>query len=334
MKMEETVANVDGLIKDITAEEIIKPTDAAEQLELQTEVDLAVETEAGVEEEKKDSATHFDEPVVIVESVPVQSVAPSKKDEINVIIRPVCEEWQMGEDWNVSFPFLKTFVDLKLYIEEKRGISAHRMQLKLKGKLLTYTREKWTLRRMGVYDGYVIQVEPTLKGSWWWNSYDYYVSALLTQIKIAVDNAGGGISLSELEPLVTVPLPVKVSLKVFVRSYPEHLHIHCNTALRTYRIEKSTKLCQIPTFTSVPYNLGGLQYESFGPFDWDSYKDIDDKYKIETTEVEELVEEKIIPSSDEEEGEVELDENEDHLGEPMVPNEEPEIAANLADDQI
>jgi hypothetical protein len=211
-----------------------------------------------------------------------------KKDEITVIIRPFCGDWQMGEDWTLRISFLATFVDLKEFIEEVKGISRHRIQIKLKGKLLTGTREKWTLRRMGIYDAYVIQIEPTLVGSWWWNDYYYYVDILLRQIETIIDEKpDGGIFLSDLIPLVQIPPPVKVSLKVFIRSYPERLHVHCNTVENTYWIEKLKSTIEIPTFSSFPHYLGKFPYAKLPPFDWDSYKDIDDKYKVEAIEIEE-----------------------------------------------
>jgi hypothetical protein len=211
--------------------------------------------------------------------------ASAKKDEITVIIRPFCGEWQMGEDWPITLSYMSTFVDLKLYIEDEKGISAHRMQIKLKGKLLTATREKWTLRRMGVYDGYVIHLEPTFPESWWWNDYSYYVELLLAQIEKAIDDNGGGIFFSDLLPLVQIPMPIKVSLKVFIRSYPERLHVHCNTVEGTYWIETAKTAIELPTFSTYPHNLGKFPYAVLPPFDWDSYKDIDDKYKIEQIEL-------------------------------------------------
>lgn len=212
----------------------------------------------------------------------------NKKDEIQIIIRPICQDWQMGEDWEISFPFLKNFTDLKEYIEKERGISQHRIQIKLKGKILTYTREKWTLRRMGIYDGYVIQIEPTLPESWWWNPYDYYVEQYLQQIeKVIEESEKKGIYLTELEKLVVKPLPIKPSLKVFLRTYPDRIHLYCNTSENTYWVTRTKELIQIPTFSSVPHDLGYFPIARLPDFDWDSYKDIDDKYRVEMIEIKE-----------------------------------------------
>eukprot|EP01034_Spumella_vulgaris_P033370 gene33370-41181_t len=40
----------------------------------------------------------------------------------------------MGEDWEVIVSYFMTLNDLKVYVEEHRGISRHRMQFRLKGK--------------------------------------------------------------------------------------------------------------------------------------------------------------------------------------------------------
>lgn len=231
-------------------------------------------------EEKEDNSDINQCSEILSPGVPAKG-----KDEITLVIRPVCDDWRMGEDWEVNFPFLKTFVDLKAFIEDNRGISQHRIQIRLKGKLLTPGREKWTLRRMGIYDGYVIQIEPTLAESWWWNPYEYYVENYLRAVEEAIESADGGIFLTTLETKIEKPKPIKSSLKVFLRTYPDRIHIHCNTVLGTYWITKVDRELKMPTFTSLPHDLGRFRYDKIPDFDWDSYKDIDDKYREETVDI-------------------------------------------------
>jgi hypothetical protein len=216
---------------------------------------------------------------------PKEPEKPVKKDnEIAIIIRPICDGWQMGEDWPVFVSYLFTFLDIKALIETERGISRHRIQLRIRGKTIVPSREKWTLRRMGIFDGYVIQAEPTLSGSWWWNPRDYYVENVLSHVERLVDERNGGIFYSELVTLTAMPPPLqKTSLRVFLRSYPERVHIHCNTALGTYWISRAKGLIDLPTFSSMPHDLGKLSLpliDQVPPFDWDNYKDIDDKYAV------------------------------------------------------
>lgn len=213
---------------------------------------------------------------------------PAKKEpEVSIVLNPICNDWVMGDDYHLTLPILSTFNQIKERIELEKGICKHRIQLRLKGKFLTSSREKWTLRRLGIFDGFVIQVEPTMGGSWWWNSIDYYIEQLLHNVETALDNAGGGMFLSELTNKVFVTPPLQgVSLRVFLRKYPERIHLHTNTANNSVWVQPATKRNWIPTFMPYPHNLGHYKhYESKVDFNWDDYMDIDDKYKLEEADV-------------------------------------------------
>ena len=63
----------------------------------------------------------------------------------------------------------------------------------------------------------MIQVEPTLSGSWYWNDYDYYAEQVLTAVQQEIAIAGGRVLLSSIEEKIFMPNPIKTSLRVFLR---------------------------------------------------------------------------------------------------------------------
>lgn len=200
---------------------------------------------------------------VALESRPTSaSIRPSTinpaavQADVTVFIRPMLGLWQMGEDWEVTVPYNSTFVDFKTYIEEHRGICRHRIQIRLKGRIVQPAREKWTLRRMGINQGMILLVEPTMAGSWWWNPYSYYRDALLSQIESVIKSEGGGLFLPRLMELVQMPPPITTSLRVFLRTYPERIHMYTNVTDNSIWVQKAAGLISIPTFSPVPHNLG------------------------------------------------------------------------------
>jgi hypothetical protein len=228
-----------------------------------------------------------------VESVePVHTPVVSKenqKPQVNVdvflILRPMCGSWAMGEDWRVQRPFASTFLDLLQFIEDEKGISRHRIFLRFKGVVLPENKMKWTLIRMGLYDDVVLQVEPTLAGCWWWYSVEEYTMALIGQIERLLDaQPDGGMYLHDMERVISVPPPLKKSLRTFLRVYCEKFHIYCYTPDNTFWVRRTQGLIDLPIFSNVPHNMGYFKHFQAKEFDWEAYRDIDDKYKVEVFE--------------------------------------------------
>ena len=77
--------------------------------------------------------------------------------------------WIMGEDMILNVDPMTSISDLKgiieiykHYTEHSTGsnlfISRHRMQLRVNGKSIIPSKENWTLRRLGIFNGMIIQV--------------------------------------------------------------------------------------------------------------------------------------------------------------------------------
>jgi hypothetical protein len=217
---------------------------------------------------------------------------------VSLIIRPQDSGWAMGEDWEISRPESSTILDLKIYIEEHKNISRHRQHIRVKGKIVVASRESWNLRRTGLYDGNIVNVEPTLSGSWYWNNKEYYelelVNEVLKQIETSHENL---ILYSILEETIKCPPPIKTSLRTVLRKYPDKIHLHCDTATNAIWCRKTIHLFDLPTFYQAPPNLDSINTQNIQieEFDWESYADVDDTNEYveeEEEKVEVAVEEK------------------------------------------
>jgi len=56
-----------------------------------------------------------------------------KMQSVRIVLRPVDNDWVMGEDWLVDFPLMSTMSNLLDFIEIERNICRYRIQLRLKG---------------------------------------------------------------------------------------------------------------------------------------------------------------------------------------------------------
>lgn len=206
---------------------------------------------------------------------------------VSITLRPADKGWVMGEDWVVDFHNLTSIVGIREYVEKLRGISRHRIQIRLKGKVLPPNREIWTLRRLGIYDGYMMLVEPTLSGAWLWEPQQYYIDKLIREVSAIVESSVAGtvhgrISLTNLNAKIKPPPCIKCSLRVFLRQYPEHFYIHTDTTDNTLWVHLSKRLYHMPTFSNLSVEIGTFQYFKPKRFDWNAYKEIDDMYKVES----------------------------------------------------
>lgn len=223
---------------------------------------------------------------------PVTAAPAPTEPVVKLILRPICDGWNMGEDWEVILPLTLTFYNLKAFIETERGINRHRIMLRLKGKALAPSKEKFTFRRIGLYDGYVIQVEPTMSGSWWWHPYGHYEEKFLAQIEAHLNACPEkGAFLSDLIPVFIPPPPINKGLRILLRIHPERFHIYCDIKNNTFWVRRSKTILELPVFDSVSHTVGHFQHFQAEPFDWDNYMDVDDKCKVETFETAVVVEE-------------------------------------------
>lgn len=274
--------NVDDA--NIAAIELNNIKDSGEPIPVQAE---GVLTSADV---KPQDEIALEVPTGMVE----EEVVKRDPNLVSLTLRPVDKDWVMGEDWVVDLHNQTTMVEIKQYVETHRGISRHRIQLRMKGKVCPTNREIWTLRRLGIYDGYVIQVEPTLSGAWLWNPKEYYINKLLDEVSAIIESttsagSAGRINLKHLNAKIKPPPCIKTSLRVFLRQYPERIYMHTDTTEGDIWVHVTKRPFQLPTFGNFSVEIGTFAYYKPKKFDWAGNKDIDDMYKIETLPEEEEV---------------------------------------------
>lgn len=202
------------------------------------------------------------------------------KDYFLLYIQPCIappSEWAMSDPWPVWIPTSYNQFDIALLIERLRGIPAHRQAFRFKdGETLPVKQEKWTMKRLGIRDDYVLKVEPTLPDSWLWYQKEYYVKKFVENLKVIIRENNGFVKLADA--IIKVPLPpiFHTSARVVLRQYPELLHVHVDTTYNEAWIMEKKFDRQIPSFSSMPVSLGYTPRIQLPDFSWSDYKDIDD----------------------------------------------------------
>ena len=130
----------------------------------------------------------------------------------------------MGDEYPATVPADFTVHDLMIYVEEQRGISRHRQQLRqvYNKKLLQEERYGWLLKRHNLVNKAKIIIEPTRPEGWIWDSIKSYNDKHLAAIVSVLQQRGGlMVCLEELQTLVSPPPCIKDSMRVFLRLYPQ-----------------------------------------------------------------------------------------------------------------
>lgn len=173
-------------------------------------------------------------------------------------------------------------------VQEERGISIHRQQMCIQSeKGLIYvpkSKLKWNLRRFGLEDDQFIYCSPIFPGIWTWESKEYYEDKCIKDCIKAIKATGHGrIKYEDL--LLVVPLPPGVkcpSLRVFLRKFPDKIHVYTDIGIDEMWILECNKDRQMPTFSTQNVTIGHIPFYEPQDFDWDDFADIDpDLVRIE-----------------------------------------------------
>lgn len=209
-------------------------------------------------------------------------------DKVDILIRPIDHEWIMGSDLRLTMLLDEPVRMMRERIQEaKPHISPHRMVLidALK-QVVSGNRENNTFRRLALKENTVYILEPTIKGSWLWMEREWYEEKVISDIFALVDRTHAGqITVEEAESKIIVPPFIKTSLRVFLRRFPDKIHMVVDTDKCHYWVRRppSTEkiLYQLPTFANFPVNMGHVHHHKPDPFDWDAHADINDTKRVE-----------------------------------------------------
>lgn len=206
------------------------------------------------------------------------------KDLLVIYLRPRDNDWIMGEDWEIEVPFTLTIRGLMKFIDQHRGISEHRIIIKLKsGKAIPVDRYEWNLKRTGITNKSFLYVEPTLSGTWLWNDISYYQNKLLNEVMNLLDSCSGNnkvMLLSDVCKVIKCPPPIKSNLKVFLKKYPEYISFITELYSDRIWIKKTAFEYTLPKYINEPYQLG-YPKTNLPDFPWEQYADIDGVQRIE-----------------------------------------------------
>ena len=240
------------------------------------------EGEEGEEGEEDD-----EEKVNKSEALETELEPEPEEEKIDLIIRPVDHGWSMGPDLKITMLLDDTQGNIKHKIEEmKPHISVHRMIIfDPLGQILNEQRETNTFRRLGFKDNTVYILNPTIKGSWLWNSQEWYEKKLVQDLYKVIDRSRGGrVPLSQMKKKIVMPPFIQVSLQVFCRRLPDAIYMHVDTTNGEYWLSRPPPteevLYQLPTFSSLPGETAYIKHHLPDPsFDWEAHADINDTKK-------------------------------------------------------
>lgn len=98
-------------------------------------------------------------------------------------------------------------------------------------------RADWTVRRLGMFNKMVLQVNPTFPLAWLWHDMLWYEHSYIRLIKEAIDKTPEKVlTLQEIAKTVDKPPPIKDTLRVFLRKWPEHFQLEMNQNANMLRV--------------------------------------------------------------------------------------------------
>ena len=83
----------------------------------------------------------------------------------------------------------------------------------------------YSVGSLGIYDGYMLTVEPTTRDGWLWNDEAYYIDICLDQVETCLAaQDSSSMELTEVSNRVSIP-PFIPSLRTLLRQYPDRFHL-------------------------------------------------------------------------------------------------------------
>ena len=174
-------------------------------------------------------------------------------------LRPVDGTWIMGEDETLEVGLAGPVFAIMEKIAQKHGMSPHRIRLRPLGgektPLLPRSRYDWKLKRLGLEDFGLYQVEPTIPGGWVWHPMEYYIEKFNNDLINTIRGYGSCMAVEDLAKRIFIPPFIKTSLRVYMRKYPERFQIHCETTTDRVWVREALplpkRLLSIPSSSST-----------------------------------------------------------------------------------
>jgi len=214
---------------------------------------------------------------------------------ITVILRGVDRGWKMGRDVPMEIDTTLRLDAFFRLIANKKSIPKTRFVVKLPAssagaanipdvernpqKQFEWENGKvggkadWTVRRCGIFNAIVVVVEPSFPLAWLWEEQQWYEDVYMDLVAGAIRSSDDKrLTLQELALQVAKPPPLYMTLRTFLRKYPEVFHLEVNqnscsnSGLVTVRLNapsRSTGPEKLPStqrrnLTNTAYDVGTL----------------------------------------------------------------------------
>ena len=126
----------------------------------------------------------------------------------------------------------------------------------------------WSLARIGIYNKILVTLVPSFPLAWLWEDpqwyEDFYMDLIVEELKKDQRGKsqglyGQGLYLQELAERTTKPPPIKMTLRAFVRKYPEIFQVERNSnhgsASGLFRVRLNRALPFVTSDGAPPPNL-------------------------------------------------------------------------------
>jgi len=157
-------------------------------------------------------------------------------ERIKITVEAVDREWKMGHDLEIEIDTTDRMDALFDLISKKKNIPKNRILLRvppdeelLWDKGSVGGKSEWSVRRCGIYDGLRITVEPVFPLAWLWESAQYYEDFYMDSIVESIQSSETGkLTLQEIALATSKPPPIFMTLRSFLRKYPEVFQMEVN----------------------------------------------------------------------------------------------------------
>ena len=201
------------------------------------------------------------------------SVMQTKKDDFAhlYICAKDLDDWVMTAEEPVELEWTMTVVEFFDWISVTRPhINAGRIVMIYAGKQIPENKYSWGFRKLGIRDGTVITLQPTLLRGWCWHTVGYYEDKFMRELADRVlKTEDGRIDLDQVKSMIPLA-PVLGEIKHFLRKYPEKIYLRSdlNTGKTWVHINENRRL---PTFDRLPIEMGRIYQHVPKGYEWDEY---------------------------------------------------------------
>mmetsp|Transcript_51776 Transcript_51776/g.66314 ORF Transcript_51776/g.66314 Transcript_51776/m.66314 type:complete len:258 (+) Transcript_51776:77-850(+) len=155
---------------------------------------------------------------------------------ITITVSPIDRGWSMGDPLELEVDTTNRMDFLFKLIAKQKKIPKSRFVLKFPPSIelrwdkgLVGNKAPWSIRRCGIYQGLNIIIEPSFPLAWLWEPIQYYEDSYMDEcVEVIKGNPDEQLSLQEIALSTFKPPPLFMTLRCFLRKYPEIFQMEIN----------------------------------------------------------------------------------------------------------